>query len=70
MNSIDNKYLYDGIIIRKKDKGYGVFTIQTQHFDIVNLDELTNERFQQEIEKYKDEELVRLKFLKEFNQNK
>lgn len=67
MNNIDNKYIVDGITIDKKKDGYAVFTIPTQHFSIVDLDELTNERFEQEItrqEKYEREssELIRLYF--------
>jgi hypothetical protein len=46
MNNIDNKYIIDGISIDKTKEGYRVFTIPTQHFNIVNLDELTNERFE------------------------
>jgi hypothetical protein len=51
MNSIDNKYINDGLTIDKTKEGYRVFTIPTQHFNIVNLDELTNERFDQEIKR-------------------
>lgn len=51
MNNIDNKYIVDGITIDKTKEGYRVFTIPTQHFDIVNLDELTNDRFDYEIKK-------------------
>jgi hypothetical protein len=47
MNDIDNKYIIDGISIDKTKDGYRVFTIPTQHFNIVNLDELTNERFEE-----------------------
>jgi len=51
MNNIDKKYIVDGITINKTKEGYRVFTIPTQHFDIVNLDELTNDRFDLEIKK-------------------
>jgi hypothetical protein len=51
MNNIDNKYIVDGITIDKTKEGYRVFTIPTQHFDIVNLDELTNDRFDLEIKR-------------------
>jgi hypothetical protein len=51
MNNIDNKYINDGLTIDKTKEGYRVFTIPTQHFNIVNLDELTNERFDQEIKR-------------------
>ena len=62
---IDNKYIAKGISIEKRENGYRVFTISTQHFDITNLDELTNERFDTEIkrqEKYEKDssELFRL----------
>ncbi len=49
--NIDNKYIIDGITISKTKEEYRVFTIPTQHFNIVNLDELTNERFEQEIKR-------------------
>ena len=63
--NIDNRYLISGIDITKRENGYRVFTIPTQHFDITNLDELTNERFDDEIkrqEKYEKDssELLRL----------
>ena len=51
MDSIDNKYIIDGIYIDKTKDGYRVFTIPTQHFNILDLDELTNERFEQEIKR-------------------
>ena len=65
MNNIDKKYIIDGITINKTKDGYRVFTIPTQHFDIVNLDELTNDRFDLEIkrqEKYErnSSELIKL----------
>ena len=53
MNNLNNKYIIDGITIKKTKEGYKVFTIPTQHFDIVDLNELTNERFEMEIEKHK-----------------
>jgi len=67
MNNIDNKYIIDGISIDKTKDGYRVFTIPTQHFNIVNLDELTNERFEDAIkrqQKYEKDssELMRLYF--------
>jgi hypothetical protein len=63
--NIDNKYIIDGINIVKTKEGYRVFTIPTQHFNIVDLDELTNDRFDLEIErqeKYEKEssELINL----------
>lgn len=55
--NIDNKYIVDGLTIdRKQDGGYMVFTISTQHFSINSLDELTNERFEKEIERQKQYE--------------
>jgi hypothetical protein len=54
--NIDNKYIIDGINIVKTKEGYRVFTIPTQHFDIVDLDELTNDRFDYEIERQKQYE--------------
>jgi hypothetical protein len=63
--NIDKKYIIDGITIDKTKYGYRVFTIPTQHFDITNLDELTNQKFDDEIkrqEKYEKDssELFRL----------
>jgi ribosomal protein S4E len=54
--NIDNKYIIDGITIDKTKEGYRVFTIPTQHFNIVDLDELTNDRFDLEIERQKQYE--------------
>lgn len=51
MNNLDKKYIIDGITINRKKDGYSVFTILTQHFNILDLDELTNERFEKEIER-------------------
>jgi hypothetical protein len=47
------EWIKDGIDIRKTNKGYQVFTIPTQHFDIVELSELTPERFKIETERQK-----------------
>jgi hypothetical protein len=65
MSNIDNKYIIDGITINKTKDGYRVFTIPTQHFNIINLDELTNERFEDEIKRQREyekdsSELIRL----------
>lgn len=49
--NIDNKYIVNGITINKTKDGYKVFTIPTQHFNITSLDDLTDERFEQEIER-------------------
>jgi hypothetical protein len=43
------EWIEDGITIRKTNKGYQVFTIPTQHFDIIELGELTPERFNAEV---------------------
>ena len=69
MNNLDKKYIIDGITIDKTKDGYRVFTIPTQHFNIDNLDELTDDRFDFEIqrqEKYEknSSELINL-FLNE-----
>ena len=45
------EWIEDGITIRKTNTGYQVFTIPTQHFDIIELNELTPERFKVEVEK-------------------
>jgi hypothetical protein len=45
------EWIKDGITIDKKNNGYRVFTIPTQHFDINDLSELTAERFKAEVEK-------------------
>jgi hypothetical protein len=44
-------WIKDGITIDKKNIGYRVFTIPTQHFDINDLSELTPDRFKAEVEK-------------------
>jgi hypothetical protein len=67
MNNLDKQYIVEGITIDKTKEGYRVFTIPTQHFNIVDLDELTNERFEHEIkrqQKYEKDssELMRLYF--------
>ncbi len=48
------EWIEDGITIRKTNSGYQVFTIPTQHFDIMELDELTPDRFKAEVEKQKN----------------
>jgi hypothetical protein len=45
------EWIKDGITIDKKNVGYSVFTIPTQHFDINDLSELTPERFKVEVER-------------------
>jgi len=45
------EWIKDGITIDKKPNGYGVFTVPTQHFDVIELSELTPERFKAEVER-------------------
>ena len=45
------EWIEDGMTIDKKNVGYRVFTIPTQHFDINDLSELTPERFKVEVER-------------------
>ena len=45
------EWIKDGITIDKKNNGYRVFTLPTQHFDIKELDELTADRFKVEVER-------------------
>jgi len=51
---IDAKYLVDGLDLTKVEGGYEVFTIQTQHFEITGLCDLTNSRFEQAINDYRN----------------
>ena len=53
MQSI-KEYIKEGITIDKTNEGYRVFTIPTQHFNIKDLDELTPERFEEEIQKQRE----------------
>jgi hypothetical protein len=67
LNALDNKYIVDGITIDKTNYGYRVFTIPTQHFNIVNLDELTNERFEEAMKfqnesKHLENQLIKLMY--------
>jgi hypothetical protein len=50
------EYITNGITIDKTNDGYRVFTIPTQHFTIKELDELTADRFEKEIQKQKESE--------------
>ena len=50
------KYIENGVTIRKTDFGYRVFTIPTQHFNIDSLEELTPDKFEEEIENQKESE--------------
>lgn len=47
------EWIKDGIDIRKTSEGYVVFTIPTQHFNIKELDELTPDKFKEQVEKQK-----------------
>jgi hypothetical protein len=53
MQSI-KEYIKEGITIEKTNESYRVFTIPTQHFNIKDLDELTPERFEEEIQKQRE----------------
>ena len=50
MNEL-KEWIEDGITIRKTNKGYQIFTIPTQHFDVIELSEITPERFKAEVQK-------------------
>jgi hypothetical protein len=63
MNKLDKQYIIDGITIDKISSGYRVFTIPTQHFHIVDLDELTNDRFDFEIERQRQYQKQSLELL-------
>jgi len=67
--NMDNKYIIDGITIRKTTDGYRVFTIPTQHFNIVNLDELTNERFEGAIKFQNEREELENQLIKAMYEN-
>ena len=45
------EWIKDGIDIRKIKDGYQVFTIPTQHFEIKELDELTQDKFKEMVER-------------------
>ena len=44
------EYITEGITIERTDKGYRVFTPNTAYFHIKELDELTPERFEKELD--------------------
>jgi hypothetical protein len=69
MNNIDKKYIIDGITIDKTKDGYRVFTIPTQHFNISNLDELTNDRIEEAIKFKKEREDLENQLLKLMYEN-
>jgi len=48
------KYIEYGVTIKKANIGYRVFTIPTQHFNIDSLEELTPDKFEEEIENQKE----------------
>lgn len=52
------KFIMDGIVIRKTDEGYAVFTVATQWFDICSLNELTEERFNEAIQDFEKREIL------------
>ena len=60
------EYITEGITIKRTDTGYRVFTIPTQHFNIKDLDELTAERFEQEIQKQKESEQFQTELFGEY----
>jgi hypothetical protein len=45
------EWIKDGINIRTTNKGYQVFTIPTQHFDIIDLSELTPDKFKEMVQR-------------------
>ena len=59
-------YIIQGITIHKTNDGYRVFTIPTQHFNIKDLDELTADRFEQEIQKQKESEQFQTELFGEY----
>ena len=59
-------YIVQGITINKTNDGYRVFTIPTQHFNIKDLDELTQQRFEQEIQKQKESEQFQTELFGEY----
>jgi hypothetical protein len=44
------EYITEGITIERTDIGYRVFTRNTSYFNIKDLDELTPERFEKELD--------------------
>jgi hypothetical protein len=59
-------YITEGITIDKTNDGYRVFTIPTQHFNIKELDELTPQRFEKEIQKQKESEELQTELFREY----
>ena len=69
------KYIEYGVTIKKTNFGYRVFTIPTQHFNIDSLEELTPDKFEEEIENQKESErlqnaLIEIDWNEYLNQNK
>ena len=60
------EYITKGITINQTNDGYRVFTIPTQHFNIKDLDELTPERFEEEIQKQKESEQFQTELFGEY----
>jgi len=60
------EYITNGITIDKTNDGYRVFTIPTQHFNIKELDELTVDRFEKEIQKQKESEELQTELFGEY----
>jgi hypothetical protein len=61
-------WIEDGITIHKwiigKDSWYEVFTIPTQYFIVISLNELTLERFEFEVERQKKHEKMQKELMK------
>jgi AAA+ superfamily predicted ATPase len=60
------EYITKGITIDKTNDGYRVFTIPTQHFNIKELDELTADRFEKEINLQIENEKLQTKLFGEY----
>ena len=62
-------YIKDGLTIeRKLDGGYRVFTIPTQHFSVDSLEDLTPERFEDEVVKEINSQILEDQLLNEFSE--
>jgi len=44
------EYITEGITIERTNEGYRIFTRNTSYFNIKDLDELTPERFEKELD--------------------
>jgi len=59
------KYIKDGLNIRKNsDVSYTVFTIPTQHFEIISISELNEEMFEKQIKIQQEKEILEKKLWK------